>query len=180
MSISTTPSESLDEQISSITDKTDTSVQWSVAQIQLLLDMPFNDLMFRAQSIHRQHHDANAVQLSTLISVKTGGCPEDCGVSRFDGRSWTNYTFDDGFFTGHIEAIAVSPDGALWFGAHGSRALGTVGGLTRFDGETWTQISNKGLKDSHINSIAIAPDGTVWCGTNNGIASYSAEEFDGR
>ncbi|SFK52852.1 biotin synthase [Nitrosomonas aestuarii] len=51
---------------------------WSVAQVQLLLDLPFNDLMYQAQLVHRQHHDANAVQLSTLISVKTGGCPEDC------------------------------------------------------------------------------------------------------
>ena len=53
--------------------------RWSVSQIEALLDLPFSDLMYRAQLLHRQHHDANAVQLSTLISVKTGGCPEDCG-----------------------------------------------------------------------------------------------------
>ncbi len=53
-------------------------LHWKVAQVELLLDLPFNDLIHRAQLIHRQHHDANAVQLSTLISVKTGGCPEDC------------------------------------------------------------------------------------------------------
>ena len=52
---------------------------WTVAQIEALLDLPFGDLIHRAQLIHRQYHDANAVQLSTLISVKTGGCPEDCG-----------------------------------------------------------------------------------------------------
>jgi len=45
----------------------------------MLLDLPFNDLIYRAQTIHRQFHDANEIQLSTLISVKTGGCPEDCG-----------------------------------------------------------------------------------------------------
>jgi len=50
-----------------------------VTDIKALLDMPFNDLIFRAQSVHREYHDANGVQLSTLISVKTGGCPEDCG-----------------------------------------------------------------------------------------------------
>ncbi|MBX9637525.1 MAG: biotin synthase BioB, partial [Nitrosomonas sp.] len=44
-----------------------------------MLNAPFNDLIYRAQSVHRQYHDANGVQLSTLISVKTGGCPEDCG-----------------------------------------------------------------------------------------------------
>ena len=53
--------------------------RWSVAQIETLLDLPFSDLMHRAQLVHRQYHDANAVQLSTLISVKTGGCSEDCG-----------------------------------------------------------------------------------------------------
>jgi biotin synthase len=52
---------------------------WTVAQIEALLDLPFSDLIHRAQLTHRQYHDANAVQLSTLISVKTGGCPEDCG-----------------------------------------------------------------------------------------------------
>ncbi len=54
-------------------------LRWNVAEIIALLDMPFNDLLYRAQTIHRQHHDPNGVQLSTLISVKTGGCPEDCG-----------------------------------------------------------------------------------------------------
>ena len=53
--------------------------RWSVLQIEALLGLPFSDLIHRAQLIHRQYHDANAVQLSTLISVKTGGCPEDCG-----------------------------------------------------------------------------------------------------
>ena len=44
-----------------------------------LLDLPFNDLLFRAQTVHREHFDPNRVQRSTLLSIKTGGCPEDCG-----------------------------------------------------------------------------------------------------
>lgn len=55
------------------------SVFWNVSQIETLLDLPFNDLVYQAQFVHRQHHKANAIQLSTLISVKTGGCSEDCG-----------------------------------------------------------------------------------------------------
>jgi biotin synthase len=55
------------------------SLRWDVGRIEEVLDLPFNDLIHQAQLVHRQHHDANAVQLSTLISVKTGGCPEDCG-----------------------------------------------------------------------------------------------------
>ncbi len=51
---------------------------WTVADIEALFALPFNDLIFRAQQVHREHFDANAVQLSTLLSIKTGGCPEDC------------------------------------------------------------------------------------------------------
>ena len=51
---------------------------WSVAEIKALFELPFNDLLFRAQSVHRQHFDPNAVQVSTLLSIKTGACPEDC------------------------------------------------------------------------------------------------------
>lgn len=51
---------------------------WSHAEVSALFDLPFADLMYRAQSVHRQHFDANSVQLSTLLSIKTGACPEDC------------------------------------------------------------------------------------------------------
>jgi biotin synthase len=53
--------------------------RWSVDAVQALFELPFHELMFRAQEVHRAHHDAGAVQLSTLLSIKTGGCPEDCG-----------------------------------------------------------------------------------------------------
>ena len=51
---------------------------WTHAEVEHLFALPFNDLLFQAQSVHRQHHDPNAVQVSTLLSIKTGGCPEDC------------------------------------------------------------------------------------------------------
>jgi len=51
---------------------------WSRAEVLALLSAPFNDLIARAQAVHRRHHDPNAVQVSTLLSIKTGGCPEDC------------------------------------------------------------------------------------------------------
>ncbi|MBN8505673.1 MAG: biotin synthase BioB [Burkholderiales bacterium] len=51
---------------------------WSVAEVEALFNLPFMDLLHRAASVHREHHDANAVQLSTLLSIKTGGCEEDC------------------------------------------------------------------------------------------------------
>ncbi|MBK6393377.1 MAG: biotin synthase BioB [Betaproteobacteria bacterium] len=55
------------------------SPRWTPEAVLALLELPFADLLFRAQQVHRAHHDANAVQLSTLLSIKTGGCSEDCG-----------------------------------------------------------------------------------------------------
>ncbi|MDP2368068.1 biotin synthase BioB [Rhodoferax sp.] len=52
---------------------------WSVAEVKALLELPFSDLIFQAQTVHRVHFDPNQVELATLLSVKTGGCPEDCG-----------------------------------------------------------------------------------------------------
>jgi biotin synthase len=52
---------------------------WTRADIRALFDLPFADLLHRAQSTHRDHFDPNAVQVSTLLSIKTGACPEDCG-----------------------------------------------------------------------------------------------------
>ncbi len=51
---------------------------WTLNEARKLLELPFNDLVFRAQSIHRKHFDPNEVQISTLLSIKTGACPEDC------------------------------------------------------------------------------------------------------
>ena len=51
---------------------------WEKAEIEGLFELPFNDLMYRAQRTHRDCFDANEVQVSTLLSIKTGGCPEDC------------------------------------------------------------------------------------------------------
>lgn len=57
----------------------DSESRWPLSEILTLLALPFADLMHRAQSVHRAHFDPNAVQVSTLLSIKTGGCSEDCG-----------------------------------------------------------------------------------------------------
>jgi biotin synthase len=61
---------------------------WSVREVAALFDLPFNDLLYAAQWVHRQHFDPNTVQVSTLLSIKTGRCPEDCAYCpqsiRFD------------------------------------------------------------------------------------------------
>jgi len=52
---------------------------WTIEEIESLFARPFNDLLFEAHSLHREFHAANEVQISTLLSIKTGACPEDCG-----------------------------------------------------------------------------------------------------
>ncbi len=51
---------------------------WTRDEILALFDLPFSDLMFQAQTVHRTHFDPNQVQVSTLCSIKTGACPKDC------------------------------------------------------------------------------------------------------
>lgn len=63
---------------------------WSLDEIATLLDQPFNDLLFRAQSMHRAHFEPNRIQVSTLLSIKTGACPEDCGYCSQSARHDTD------------------------------------------------------------------------------------------
>ncbi len=62
--------------------------RWPVGDVLALFELPFNDLLFRAQQVHRENFDPNEVELATLLSIKTGGCPEDCGycpqAARYD------------------------------------------------------------------------------------------------
>ncbi|WP_420475691.1 biotin synthase BioB [Noviherbaspirillum sp. ST9] len=62
--------------------------RWPVAKIEELFNLPFSDLLFRAQQVHRENFDPQEVELATLMSIKTGGCPEDCGycpqAARYD------------------------------------------------------------------------------------------------
>ena len=57
----------------------DTRHDWTPAEVEALYALPLTELVFRAQTVHRRHHDPVAVQRCTLLSIKTGGCPEDCG-----------------------------------------------------------------------------------------------------
>jgi biotin synthase len=58
---------------------TDCRTDWTREEVRALFELPFPDLLFEAQCVHRRFHSPNSVQLSTLLSIKTGGCPEDCG-----------------------------------------------------------------------------------------------------
>ena len=62
--------------------------RWPLAAIEALFELPFSELLFQAQTVHRANFDPTDVQLSTLLSIKTGGCPEDCSycpqAARYD------------------------------------------------------------------------------------------------
>tara|TARA_Y100001936_G_C16093985_1_gene689763 strand:+ start:1938 stop:2951 length:1014 start_codon:yes stop_codon:yes gene_type:complete len=79
----------------SINQEENSVLSWSSSQIEELLNMAFNDLIFQAQLVHREHHDLNKIQLSTLVSVKTGGCSEDCGYCPQAARYHTEVDNED-------------------------------------------------------------------------------------
>lgn len=63
---------------------------WTLEEIRAVMDLPFNDLMFQAQSVHRQHFNPNEVQTSTLVNIKSGGCAEDCSYCSQSARNHTD------------------------------------------------------------------------------------------
>jgi biotin synthase len=90
---------------------------WSLDEVASLFDLPFNDLLFRAQSTHREFFDPNEVQISTLVSIKTGACPEDCSYCPQSVRYDTT-----------VEAEALMPFDDVVDAARKAKA----GGATRF------------------------------------------------
>ena len=70
--------------------QTATRHDWTLDEIRAFFEMPFNDLLFQAHSIHRENHDPNEVQISSLLSIKTGACAEDCGYCSQSSHHKTN------------------------------------------------------------------------------------------
>ncbi len=88
------------------------------------------------------------------------------GVSRFDGKKWTNFTAKDGLAGDIVYSIAQDASGAMWFG--------TSNGLSRYDGKTWRSVDKRtGLLDNNVYSLAVAPNGDIWAGTKRGVARVS-------
>ncbi len=95
-------------------DATASAPRWPVAAVAELFALPFADLLFRAQEVHRAHHPRNAVQLSTLLSIKTGGCPEDCGYCPQAAR---HHTAVDGDAMLDVDAVVAAARAAKAAGA---------------------------------------------------------------
>lgn len=80
---------------------------WTKQQIMDIYNKPMMELLYEAATIHRQHHDPNMVQVSTLLSIKTGGCPEDCGYCPQAARYHTNIEGNDLMTVPHVKAQAL-------------------------------------------------------------------------
>ena len=113
--------------------------RWSVEQVEVLFNLPFNDLLYRAAGVHREHFDPNAVQMSTLLSIKTGGCPEDCGYCPQAARHHTSVENEDMLSVDAVVAAARAARdkgatrfcmGAAWRGPK-QRELDRVLGMVR-------------------------------------------------
>jgi len=115
--------------------QTNSNATWSLQAIEDLFNLPFNDLLFQAQQVHRQHFNPNEVQLSTLLSIKTGGCPEDCGYCP------QSVHFDTGVEASKMLDVQAVEQAALEARAHGA---------TRFCmGAAWREP-----KDRDIEKVA--------------------------
>jgi biotin synthase len=85
---------------------------WAVADVQALLDLPFMDLMHRAQAVHRKHFPEGDIELATLLSVKTGGCPENCGYCPQAAQYDTGVAAQKLMEVDEVVRIAWEPPGA--------------------------------------------------------------------
>ncbi len=64
--------------------------RWSMNELTTIYEQPFNDLIYKAHTLHQQHHENNAIKLAQLLSIKTGACPEDCGYCSQSGHHKTH------------------------------------------------------------------------------------------
>lgn len=106
---------------------------WTRDEVEALFALPFNDLIFEAQSVHRQWFDANEVQKSTLLSIKTGGCPEDC-----------NYCSQSAKFDTGLKATKLMDVDAVLEGAARAKAAGA----SRYCmGAAWRSPKDRDMED---------------------------------
>jgi biotin synthase len=144
-------------------DSVTSTVRWSRQRVEKLLDSPFNDLLHRAHSVHRRHFDPNAVQLSTLLSVKTGGCPEDCAYCPQAARYHTGVADEDLLTVEQVTAAARS-----------ARA----NGATRFCmGAAWRGPRQRDLERVIEMVKAVRAEGLETCATLGLLKEGQAEQL---
>ena len=136
---------------------------WSVDQVVELFETPFNDLLFRAQTVHRQHFDPNALQLSSLLSIKTGGCPEDCAYCPQSARH-----------SAGMENQALLPLDTVLEAAR----IAQANGATRFCmGAAWRGPKPRDLEKVTAMVKAVKSLGLETCATLGMLRDGQAEEL---
>jgi len=132
-------------------------------EVLALFALPFNDLLARAQAVHRAHHDANAVQVSTLLSIKTGGCPEDCAYCPQSAR----------YATG-VKAEKLMPLDAVIAKAQAAKAAGA----TRFCmGAAWRSPKDKDVEKVAAMVGAVRALGMETCATLGMLSAAQAQRL---
>jgi len=136
---------------------------WSLEQVEALFALPFNDLLYRAQQVHRTHHDPNAVQLSTLLSIKTGGCPEDCGYCPQSKRHGTGISDEE---TLPLETVVEAA------------AKAKASGATRFCmGAAWRGPKQRDIDQVSAMVRAVSALGLETCVTLGMLKEGQAEQL---
>jgi biotin synthase len=136
---------------------------YSLDAVAALFELPFNDLVFQAQTIHRQHFDANKVQLSTLLSVKTGGCSEDCGYCSQSAR----------YDTGLEKEVLMNADEVI-----DVARIAKENGASRFCmGAAWRGPKTKDLLEVKKMIAGVKALGLETCATFGMLKEGQAEEL---
>lgn len=156
------------------------ATRWTIAQAQALFDKPFLELLFEAQQVHRQHFDPRQVQVSTLLSIKTGACPEDCKYCPQSARYKTGLETErlmevEEVLTSARKAKAAGSDrfcmGAAWKNPHerdmpyleqmvkGVKAMGleTCMTLGTLSGDQAARLASAGL-DFYNHNLDTSPE----------------------
>ena len=139
------------------------SLSWTVDKIKELLDLPFNDLIYQAQQVHRLFFDANQIELATLLSIKTGGCPEDCGYCPQAARYQT-----------HVDAEKILPLEEVLEKAK----IAQANGATRFCmGAAWRSPKDRDLEKVTEMVKAVKEMGLQTCATLGMLNANQAQQL---
>ena len=137
--------------------------RWQTPEVEALFDLPFNDLLYRAHCVHREHFDPNAVQLSTLLSIKTGGCPEDCAYCPQAARYHTGVASEAMLTVEQVVAAA---------------RLARAHGATRFCmGAAWRGPRQRDLERVADMVRAVRAEGLETCATLGLLKEGQAEQL---
>ena len=138
---------------------------YSRDEVAHLFGLPFNDLLERAHAVHRAHHDANAVQVSTLLSIKTGGCPEDCAYCPQASR----------YHTGVKAEKLMSLDAVL----DKARAAKNAGATRFCMGAAWRSPKDRDVQKVAQMIAGVKALGMETCATLGMLTQAQADTFKG-